>query len=206
MPLRLAAPPPEPQPAPPIRGIDSRIAAAQVLRQEMILAGWHSPTRPLLDGILRRAETPRVYPMAEGAHAGAVGGAAAAKGKALRVSLAAGFRIPEWKLRPIAFPAPSPAGLLWPGLRPLPCQPHGPVAEAAAAASPAVAPAMPEMRIPAAPLPAERPAGRGGFRWPQAMDLSGEFANSAALHRLAVVAFTSSEEYSGKERPYEYRN
>ena len=203
MPLRVAAAAPAPRTAPPIRGIEKNSAAAQ-MRRRLMVSAWRSSTRPVLGEILPRAEAPRVYPMAENARPGAFGtAAAAAKGRALRVSLAAGFRIPEWKLRPLLFRGPSAAGMVWPGLRLLDADPFGPEASATPAGmAPADILGVPQMRIPAAPCPIFLTT----FRWPGAMEVSLASANPAVLHRDAFVPFTTSEEYSAKERPYEYRN
>jgi hypothetical protein len=58
------------------------------------------------------------------------------------------------------------------------------------------------IRIPEAP-PA---VVRGLFRWPGMFEISVQFVNPPAEQRAAFVPFTSSEEYSGKERPYEFGN
>jgi len=108
------------------------------------------------------------------------------KGRALRVSLAAGFRVPDWKLGSITAGRPAIAGMRWPGVRPL-------AAAATAVARPiasGVAVAEPEMRIPAAP-PA---VFEGGFRWPGAIAVSIEFTNIANGQRTAFVPFSNPEE------------
>jgi hypothetical protein len=108
------------------------------------------------------------------------------KGRALRVSLASGFRVPEWKLGSITAGRPAIGGMRWPGVRPL-------EAAASTAAEPiasAIAVAEPEMRIPAAP-PA---AFQGGFRWPGAIAVSIEFTDIANGQRTAFVPFSNPEE------------
>ena len=202
LPLRIVAPTPEPKAAPPIRGIENRVAAAQ-MRRKLAVGSWQSTTRPVVSGILRHIGRPHVYPMAESARGEALGtAAAAAKGRALRVSLAAGFRIPDWKLRPIVFPAPSVAGVVWPGVRPLLNQPFGAGVGAESVMTPHGLLSFPDMRIPVAP-----PAVLSiTFRWPEGINVEIEYADFKAKHRTAFVPFTTSEDYSGKERPYEYRN
>lgn len=203
LPLRVAASTPEPQAAPPVRGLGNRIAAAQI-RRKLMLGAWKSTTRPLLNSILRGVDAPRVYPMAGKARAGALGtAAAAAKGRALRVSLTAGFRIPEWKLRPSMLSVPNTAEMVWPGARPLQSKPFGPAATAVSTISTEALLATPDMRIPAAPPE----AFLGEFHWPGMMNVSRRHTNVAPQHRTEFVPFTTtSDEYSGKERPYEYRN
>lgn len=200
LPLRVAAQLPGPQMAPPITVTESSATAAK-MRRRVAVGPWKSTTPPVIDGILRRSATSRVYPMAEQARPGAFGtAAAAAKGRALRVSLAAAFRIPDWNLRPIAFPGPQQASMIWPDLHKLRSRPHGAPSGEVAAISLETTPVIPGMRIPAAP-PA---AFAGVFRWPGAKHVSLGTANPAAPHRTAIVPFSSSEEY--KERPHEYRN
>jgi len=108
------------------------------------------------------------------------------KGRALRVSLAAGFRIPDWKLGSITAGRPAIAGMRWPDVRPL----KATVAAAARPMASAIALAEPEMRIPAAP-PA---AFEGAFRWPGAIAVSIEFTNIANGQRTAFVPFSNPEE------------
>jgi hypothetical protein len=203
VPLRIVAAKPAPRSAPPVHGMAKGTAAAQ-MRRRLMVGPWRSSTRPVLGAVLPRVDPPRVYPVAENARPGALTTAAsAAKGRALRVSLAAGFRIPEWKLRAQLFRGPLAPGMVWPGPHPLQSQPHGLAAAATLAElSPAQILNTPEMRIPAAPTPIFLTA----FRWPEAKAISLAFANPAILHRSAFVPFTTSDEFSAKERSYEYRN
>jgi hypothetical protein len=108
------------------------------------------------------------------------------KGRALRVSMAAGSRVPEWKLGATSAARPEIAGMRWPGARLL-------QAAASAAAEPiasTIAVVEPEMRIPAAP-PA---AFDGRFRWPGAIAVSIEFTDIANGQRTAFVPFSNPEE------------
>jgi hypothetical protein len=70
------------------------------------------------------------------------------KGRALRVSMASGFRIPEWKLRTVSVGRPEIAGMQWPELQrlELPC-----AAAASVPAETSVKILAPMMHIPAAP-------------------------------------------------------
>jgi hypothetical protein len=200
---------PAPRSAPPIRGIADRVPAAQTRRRPMA-AAWQCTTKPVSGKILPSVEPPRAYPVGEDARPSTFGTAAsAAKGKALRVSLAAGFRIPEWKMRLALFRGPSGAQMIWPGMRPLSSEPFAAGGEAALAGlSPTALLSSPEMRIPTAPSPIYLTI----FRWPEVKGLSVGFINPAVLHRSAEVPFTTSDEYSAseefsaKERTYEYRN
>jgi hypothetical protein len=203
MPMRVVLTEPEPRCAPPIRGIESRAAAAQTRRRPMV-AAWHCSTRPVLGGLVNRVHPPHVSPMAQAARPAAIGiTAGAAKGRALRVSLAAGFRIPEWKLRPVVLRGPSSAAMVWPELRLLRSEPFNHMSKAAPEGlSPAEMMNAPEMRIPASPSPVFGTV----FHWPEALKLSQNFSNLAAPHRSAVVPFTTNDEYFAKERSYEYRN
>jgi hypothetical protein len=108
------------------------------------------------------------------------------KGRALRVSMAAGFRVPEWKLGATSAARPEIAGMQWPGARPV-------TAAATSAAEPmasAIAVAEPELRIPAAPPL----AFSGRFRWPGAIAVSIEFTDIANGQRTAFVPFSNPEE------------
>jgi hypothetical protein len=126
----------------------------------------------------------------------------AAEGRALRVSLAAGFRIPDRQMPGLDFAVPVLAGLRWPGLHDVSVKPYEPgMRPLAPLAPPEAAIAPPEMRLPAAP-PAHF---QGVFRWPEAMQMPLNFADFAVRHRTGAVPFTSSEE-SVQEHPYEYRN
>jgi len=200
MPLRLSIEAPGPQAAPPVRGAVRRRPAARSKRK-LMAAPRSGGSRPAIDEIPRHLKPARVYPLGESARVQALDRAAAAKGRALRVSLAAGFRIPEWTVRPIVFSVPVPAGLRAPGLLALCAVPYGP-ADAPDAIPEVVEINPPEMRIPAAPS-----ADMGGvFHWPGLMNESLAFVSHVAAHRVAAVPFTTSEEYPAKERPYEYRN
>jgi hypothetical protein len=203
MPLHVVLREPEPRSAPPIRGIENRATTAPT-RRRLMVAAWHCSARPVLGGLATRVHPPHESPMAESARPAAIGvTAAAAKGRALRVSLAAGFRIPEWKLRPLLFRGPSAVAMVWPGLRTLRSEPLIRASGATLAGlSPTEIMSAPEMRIPASPLPQFGTV----FHWPEARKISQHFANPAAPHRNAVIPFTTNEDYSPKERSYEYRD
>jgi len=112
--------------------------------------------------------------------------AAPAKGRALRVSMAAGFRIPDWKLGAATAPPPQIAGMTWPGLRIL----RTVASRSAEPISTAILIAEPEMRMPAAP-----PATFDGrFRWPGAIAVSIQFTDIANGQRTAFVPFSNPEE------------
>jgi hypothetical protein len=201
-PLRIVKDELSPRCAPPVRGIDYRAAVAQV-RRRLLATTWRTTTQPVLGGLLPRVRPSAAYPVASGARSGAFGtAAAAAKGRALRVSLAVRFGIPEWKLRPLMLRGPSAAEIVWPGPQPLGTLPFGPAAATLAAIAPAEILSVPQMRVPAAPSPVFPTV----FRWPQTKGISLTFANPAVPHRSATVPFTSSEEFSPKERQYEYRD
>jgi hypothetical protein len=159
-------------PAPPMVGLSAPKTIA------LRVAG---AVRPAFDGILRM-RPPR--------------GADAAEGRALRVCLAVGFRIPEWKLRPMILPGPAAVRLNWPGLQALAARPFG----EASTVTMEMALTMPGMCLPAAP-PA---VFGGGLRWPGSLRLPLSLAGAAGGHRTALVPFTASDE--SQERPYEYRN
>jgi len=108
------------------------------------------------------------------------------KGRALRVSMAAGFRVPEWKMGARTGARPEIAGMRWPGVRPV----HAIARAAAEPIASAIAVSEPEMRIPAAP-PA---AFEGRFRWPGAIAVSIEFTDIANGQRTAFVPFSNPEE------------
>ncbi len=119
--------------------------------------------------------------------------AAAAKGRALRVSMSAGFRIPDWKLQAVRGGAPEIAGMVWPGVREL--APAG----AAGAAGPAVSEvpvSRPPMCVPAAP-PADF---ERRFQWPGILGITIHFLNTANGQRTAFVPFGSPDDFSAKER------
>lgn len=111
---------------------------------------------------------------------------AAAKGRALRVSLSAGFRVPEWKLRAVTSAHPPVAGIAWPGIRTV----DGAAPAQSTPMTGAVAIAHPEMRIPAAP-PVEFDSH---FRWPGAIHVSIQFVDAANGRRTAFVPFGYPEE------------
>jgi hypothetical protein len=203
MPLHVESQTPSPRCAPPIRGIEHRAAAAQT-RRRLLEAAWHCTTRPVVGGALKRIATPQVYPVGGDARAAAVGTTmGAAKGRALRVSLAVGFRIPDWKLRPELFRGPAAAAMIWPGPRSLRPESFRTAAEATAAGLPATAMvSTPEMRIPASPPPVVMAV----FHWPEVKGISLNSSKPEVLHRSAFVPFTTNEEYAPKERSYEYRN
>jgi hypothetical protein len=204
MPLRIVAKEPSPRSAPPIRGIENRAAAAQ-MRRRILSDAWRCTTKPVLGSPLKRVAPPQACPVAGNARPSAAGtAAAAAKGRALRVSLAAGFRIPEWKLRPQLLAGPAAAAMVWPGPRTLRAGLfRAPAAtETPAGISPAEMLSAPQMRIPASPPPVFLAV----FRWPEVKGISLNSSRPAVLHRSAIVPFNTNEEYSPKERPYEYRN
>jgi hypothetical protein len=175
-----------------------------------MVTAWHCNAKPVLGKAQPRVEPARAYPVAGDPRPTLFGTAAAAsKGRALRVSLAAGFRIPEWKMRPLLFGGPIAAQMVWPGLRSMRSEPFSPAASATLAGlAPTDLVSSPEMRIPMAPPPVFLTV----FRWPEVKGIGVGNINPAVLHRSAIVPFTTSEEYSAseefsaKERTYEYRN
>ena len=202
LPLRVLQHTPGPRCAPPIRGVASHASSEQT-RRRVLWSVWQTSLRPVRKP-MPRVDPPPVYPAAENARISSFGTpAAAAKGRALRVSLSAGFRIPEWKLRPVMFRGPAAAEMTWPGLHPLQSEPFGPAAAASVAGLPPnnILGTL-EMRVPAAPEPIHPTV----FHWPEAMRISVNFKNPETAHRSNVVPFTTSEEYSAKERSYEYRD
>jgi hypothetical protein len=200
--LRMEMATPGPDLAPPVEHI-SRGAAETEMRRRSMAQAWPGGGRPVTNGILRRIEMPRIHPLADGACATAFGpgAAAAAKGRTLKVSLAAGFRIPNWTMKPVAFAPEALSGIVWPGPQRIG---HTAFANPAGLDTKVLEQGLsaPEMRIPVAP-----PPDFGGvFHWPGVLQVALHSVNSEVPHRAAFVPFTTSEEYPGKERPYEYRN
>lgn len=177
--------------------LEARVAPAPPANPAAGLA--NTKTRPRIAAAEReRRKAPAALPPRAVPHPSGGFGAparkvsAAAQGRALRVSLAAGFRVPEWKLRGAVVPRPEIAGMRWPGARALdaasaPAQPDEKIGALT------IAPAG--MRIPAPPPPGFGPR----FRWPEAMPISTSFVNMADGQRFASAPFGSPDE-SSKER------
>jgi hypothetical protein len=115
------------------------------------------------------------------------------RGRALRVSTAAAFRIPQSMAPPIRFTPPQTNELPSPGAKALtmalpPAKverfPQGIETEAQA------------MRLP----PAPPPDFQRRFRWPEALEMSLEFRNAVNGHRCSTVPFGSPDESQSKER------
>jgi hypothetical protein len=108
------------------------------------------------------------------------------KGRALRVSLSARFRPPEWKLRGAMLAQPGVAGMKWPGA----VAANGPRSRPGSPRSCDIEAAELEMRIPSAP-----PAiFQGGMRWPGPLPAPLRSVDSAAVERTASVPISSPEE------------
>ena len=114
-------------------------------------------------------------------------------GRALRVSMAAGFRIPTWKLQTAAFAGPAIAGMVWPGIRSLQARLLARPAETIAFA---IAIIPPPLCVPAAP----DLEFQGGMRRPGPLGISLHFINTASGRRTANVSFGNPDEFTAKER------
>src|SRR5579883_1060339 len=194
---------PEPQAAPP-RGLGStRALAARAGGDQKLLDGPRpGATLPAPARHPRRIRPDQLRPFEGQARPNSLRKMTAAEGRALRVLLAAGFRIPARQTPQLEFAGPVLAGLRWPGLHELGIEPYQPGERPLAPLVPpdaAIAP--PEMRVPAAP-PADF---QGVFHWPGAMEIPLKFSDYAVRHRAGAVPFTPNEE-SVQEHPYEYRN
>jgi hypothetical protein len=119
--------------------------------------------------------------------------AAPSMGRALRVSMASGFRVPEWKMRAAAVAHAPVAGLRWPDMREIDATASVAPPRLSSPGTLTIAP--PEMRIPVAPPPEF--AAR--IIWPGAMALAIQFVNAADGQRTAFVPFGYSDD-SAKER------
>jgi hypothetical protein len=128
----------------------------------------------------------------------------AREGRDLRVSMAAGFRVPGPSTPPIRIPGPDSTGAAWlppPAASELSSAGYvRPRRGTADGRTQSVDLNEPALRIP--PIPS--PDNHGGFRWPGMMGLPTVSVSPTFRHRAAVVRF--SDENQTKERFDEYRN
>lgn len=151
---------------------------------------WRSDTRPVLGQNLSHAKSPRA--LTAGARP-ARPATAPCKGRALRVSMAAGFRVPESKVRRLSLAAPEIAGFIWPGIR----------SYTPRAAAPSKPPAAADIEIPERPilLPAAPPPDwERRFEWPGVFGISLSAVTAADRRRTASVPFGPPDESLAKER------
>jgi hypothetical protein len=150
---------------------------------------WLGAGRPVVERLLARGARRQVTPMPAQPPRGI---SRPSRGRALRVSTAAGFRIPDAK--PPAVPYAAPPQRL-PETRPR----RMTAAVRPPSASPialAVESAPPAMRLPDAPGAAfER-----RFRWPGAFETRLPFRNAANEMRVTAVPFGPPDESAPKER------
>jgi hypothetical protein len=114
-------------------------------------------------------------------------------GRAFRVSMASGFRLPDSKLQAIALPGPEIAGMIWPGILPM----------STSAAAGDVALTVSEVTIAERPMsiPLPPPANfERRFEWPGAIGISIHFVNAANGQRTAFVPFGNPDEFSKERR------
>lgn len=180
-----AAAPALPRPAP---ALYAHVAAAPPLRQRTVLADTPVEARTASSG--KPAAQPRPLPRSTIRKSGMDSAAARhiarpSAGRALRVSLSAGFRAPAGKLRAAAATGPKIPGMTWPGLRHLP-------AAAAADASPRSAVIAIEQQALRIPAPLPEIAVR--FGWPGALQVPIQFVDAANAPRSAFVPIGSPEE------------
>jgi hypothetical protein len=113
--------------------------------------------------------------------------AAACEGRALRVSLAAGFRIPEWKLAYGGLAGPEIRGMIWPDIRSLKAP------SKAGQASPTIF-AMP-IAPPAARTPAAPPANfERRFEWPGVIRVRVQFVDCTTGRLIASAPFGCADD------------
>jgi hypothetical protein len=117
----------------------------------------------------------------------------AVQGRALRVSMASGFRIPEWKLRALTLAEPEITGMRWPEVRPLDAKAPGSTPAPAELAVPLT---TPPLTIP--PAPAADFERR--FRWPGVIKIVVKNLDSTREQWSAFVPFGSPDESLAKER------
>lgn len=152
---------------------------------------WRASGRPVIERLLSRGSLSVSGPMPNAQPVRSL--TRLSRGRELRVSTGAAFRIPEWKLRRSEF-SPAPIqGLTWPGVRKMTAAALPPQAAAKALS---IETEIPETLIPKPPAADfER-----RFRWPEALDLKLKFRNAANEARASAVSF-GSEESASKERP-----
>jgi hypothetical protein len=118
---------------------------------------------------------------------------AVSAGPALRVSMAARFRVPQTNLQSVRVPGPEIPGLAWPGIRPL-SRPGA--AGQAIPATFAMAIAEPPTSIPAAP-PADQ---QNHFEWPGAIRIRMQFVDCETGRWTATAPFGYPDDLMEKER------
>jgi hypothetical protein len=169
----------------------------EVSRRSLVSA-WHCTTPTVIGDMLERIPPADLNPMDTARSARRL--FVPSQGRALRVSLGIGFPVTKGGVPKLEIGQPEAAGMTWPVMinfseAPLDRGLHTP----AMAAFPI---SVPGMRIPAAP-----PSNLDGqFRWPGVFELPLHFVSPAIRHRTAFVPFGNTDEGSGKERLYEYRN
>jgi hypothetical protein len=175
----------------PATSVSHQAADASYKRRVLILS-WRGAKYPLARDPRKRGASPgATNPIESSRPARRV--VVASMGRALRVSMAAGFRIPEWKLRAIALARPEIAGMRWPELRTL--------APAAAVKQAVPSPASVEIAAPAMCVPAAPPHDvQRRFPWPGAMKISIQFVDSETRQRTTFVPFGNPDESLAKER------
>lgn len=183
-------------PAPALPSTRARTASPE-RPQKLLISPWRMELSPVL-----RGRKPPVAARAECRKPIAKACSKPRQGHAFRVSMGTGFRLPEWRLRPVLLPAPALGDIAWPqALIPRVAPGRTPAAGVAG-----LVPVI-QLQPPAMCLP---PAPHGGwqrsFRWPGTIDLAGCFVNPPVIPRTAFVPFGNGEESSGKDRAYEYRN
>jgi hypothetical protein len=145
---------------------------------------WQGGSRPDVTEMPRREAPAAVAALLSAPPAQSL--AAPREGRALRVSMAAGFRIPEWKLASSGLGEPEIPGMVWPGIRSL----KAPVT--AGEASPASS-AMP-ITEPAARVPAAPPANfERRFEWPGVIRVRVQFIDCANARLTASAPFGCPE-------------
>jgi hypothetical protein len=166
--------------------------------RRVLLSAWKPPARTILGNMLQRVRPPELNPMDANRTAGRL--LVPSEGRALRVSLGAGFQIPKREFPQIAIEQPQPAGLTWPVMINLSegaLEQRGPEPMVEG-----ISISVPGMRIPAAPPL----VFDSRFRWPGVFELPLHYASPVIRHRTAFVPFGNADEGPGKEYFNEYRN
>jgi hypothetical protein len=169
----------------------SHAAADEETERRAMSSRWRSGVRPI--AALRKRETPALAtnPLESARPAHQV--IEPLQGRALRVSMAAGFRVPEWKLRGVSLARPEITGMSWPDILPLDAKVAGSVPMASQLE---VALTTPPMTIPPAPsADFER-----RFRWPGVIKIVVKNLDSTREQWSAFVPFGSPDESLAKER------
>ena len=164
------------------------VVANRTASGQLLTFPWRCDLPPVLGDMRKQLSTSTALQSAPAARRVAV----PCEGRALRVSMAAGFRIPEWKLQ-ARLDGPEITGMVWPGIRPLSQGGSG----ASASPKPAVvALVAPALCIPAPP--AENFERR--FEWPGVLGINIQFVNAANGQRTSFVPFGPPDDYVPKER------